>query len=175
LFWFPVYHKNLKYANIYSKNVFDFFLTFENASAIIRKEQTFETYVPLKERSDMRERERKIRNSRLKKHRKLRKHRKNILLTMLAILCVLSMSLCMGGVLSRADDGALQQEDKRYTSVVVGVGDTLWSIAETHRDAHYASVEEYIEEIRQINCLRDDDIKSGTYLIIPYYVPAPRG
>ena len=60
---------------------------------------------------------------------------------------------------------------KCYKSITVTSGDSLWSIAGKYMDENeYTDEREYIEEVRSINHLSSDNIKSGSYLIIPYYV-----
>ncbi len=59
--------------------------------------------------------------------------------------------------------------EKYYKSIQIQPGDSLWSIAEENRDAHYASTKDYVKEIKQINSLSSDQIHSGQYLTIAYY------
>lgn len=68
---------------------------------------------------------------------------------------------------SKASDK--QTTFKYYTSIKVEQGDTLWSIAKEHMGTEYASIQHYIDEVKQLNKLRVDDIHSGQYLMIPYY------
>ena len=58
---------------------------------------------------------------------------------------------------------------KYYTSYEIQAGDTLWSIAEQHRDATAQSVRDYIDEVCAINQIAGDDIRSGSTICIPYY------
>lgn len=58
-----------------------------------------------------------------------------------------------------------------YTSVRIAPGDTLWSIADEYMDTGWSDRESYIEEIRAINHLTDDDIQAGAYIVVPYTVP----
>jgi hypothetical protein len=53
----------------------------------------------------------------------------------------------------------------------VKYGETLWSIAEEYLDdEHYASIEDYIKEVKKINSLKDDEaIIAGRYIVVPYY------
>ena len=48
-------------------------------------------------------------------------------------------------------------------------GDTLWNIAERYYDSDIVSIPEYIEELRQINDLSTDMIRSGNYIVVSYY------
>ncbi len=69
----------------------------------------------------------------------------------------------------QTDEPSDHHEVKCYKSIEIQPGDSLWSIAEKNMDAHYTSVNEYIEEIKQINDLHSDLIHSGQYLSIAYY------
>lgn len=61
-------------------------------------------------------------------------------------------------------------EYKYYMSYELEYGDSLWSVAEEHMDAHYPSIEDYMEEICIINSIHmDSPLIAGTNLIIPYY------
>ena len=61
---------------------------------------------------------------------------------------------------------------KIVASVEVERGDTLWSIAEKFKTDEYSDINEYIMEIKASNGLTTDDIHTGHYLIVPYYVDA---
>lgn len=57
-----------------------------------------------------------------------------------------------------------------YTSVEVHPGDSLWSLAATYCDADAnLDYEAYMDEVRRLNHLSDDEIHSDSYLIVPYY------
>lgn len=59
---------------------------------------------------------------------------------------------------------------KYYTSVVIEAGDSLWAFAEKYGDSvHYESERAYIEEVMQINHMKDENIKAGNHIILPYY------
>lgn len=57
---------------------------------------------------------------------------------------------------------------RKFTSVQVMKGDTLWSIAESYRTGNYTT-KALIEEIKRANGLSGDRIMAGSYLIVPYY------
>ena len=58
---------------------------------------------------------------------------------------------------------------KRYTSVSIQPGDSLWSIASIYADGHYSSIQDYIDEVKFINNMDGDTIYAYEYLLIPYY------
>ena len=59
---------------------------------------------------------------------------------------------------------------KYFRSIMVYSGDTLSAISSRYIDDHYTSVQDYIDEVCEMNHLQDaDDIHAGDYLIIPYY------
>lgn len=70
---------------------------------------------------------------------------------------------------TKAQAAPAETSYKYYTSVQVQKGDTLWNIASEHISEEYASMNDYIEEICEINHISDSDIHSGQYLTIPYY------
>ena len=59
--------------------------------------------------------------------------------------------------------------DSNDTSSRYKSGDSLWSIAEEYITVDYENIYEYIEEVKEMNHLHSDFLKSGTRLCIPYY------
>lgn len=57
---------------------------------------------------------------------------------------------------------------RKFTSVQVMQGDTLWSIAEDYKTGDYTT-KALVEEIKRTNGLGGDRIMAGNYLIVPYY------
>ncbi|MDO4343474.1 MAG: LysM peptidoglycan-binding domain-containing protein [Eubacteriales bacterium] len=57
---------------------------------------------------------------------------------------------------------------KYYTDIRVERGDTLWDIAMEYMTEEYSSPAAYIKEVKEINQL-GSELKSGQYLVIPYY------
>lgn len=110
--------------------------------------------------------ERRIYNNRIRRKRQLRRR----MIITGSIVCLLLIFGVPGTVfLSRAQSKEPEVSYKYYTSILVYPGDTLNSIAGTYADAHYESLNAYIEEVRMTNHLTDDDIRAGEYLIVPYY------
>lgn len=54
-------------------------------------------------------------------------------------------------------------------SIEIQDGDSLWSIAKQYYTDEYASLSDYIEEIKESNNMSEDTIHTGNYIIIPYY------
>jgi LysM repeat protein len=97
--------------------------------------------------------------------------RKRITLGILGAVLVIAMTVTLGSLLVSAAGAETVHSYKYYTSIEVKYGETLWSIAEEYLDAaHYASIEDYIKEVRRINHLKDDNIIAGRYLVVPYYM-----
>ncbi|HKM03843.1 MAG TPA: LysM peptidoglycan-binding domain-containing protein [Lachnospiraceae bacterium] len=109
----------------------------------------------------------KLRNSRLRRQKELYTR---LTIFVITIGLIIILAVLFGSILSKA-----QSEDnndlsyKYYTSILIESGDTLWSITNEYMDKQYYSVESYINEIKNINYLNDDNITTGQHIIIPYY------
>ena len=60
-------------------------------------------------------------------------------------------------------------KEKKFTSIQVKKGDSLWSIAKEHMGDEYDTVDDYIDEVCETNHIYDRQITDGMYLVIPYY------
>lgn len=59
---------------------------------------------------------------------------------------------------------------KYYKQIEIQKNDTLWEIAKSNIDYEkYHQIDDYIEEVRCINHLKEDTLVQGQYLIVPYY------
>ena len=113
--------------------------------------------------------ERELRSYRRKVKRQ-REIRRNILLAVAATLVLMIFVFSYHTLISAASTNTDNVSYKYFTSIQVEAGDTLWSIAEEYADEdHYASNKEYINEVKMMNKLKNDEIVSGQYLVIPYY------
>lgn len=86
------------------------------------------------------------------------------------LLCMLFfVSLLLFGAMVRADNvEEAHSLYKYYTSVPIHPGDTLWGIASEYcHDS--VNLRTYMEELRQINHLKNDEIHAGRYLTVIYY------
>ena len=110
--------------------------------------------------------ERRIRNNRRKRQRELR--RKGFFL-LLSLILTFVIGITFFSFSTRASNSSKENSYKYYTSIILQDGDSLWSLAEENCDGHYQSKQAYINEIKKINGLSDDNLISGQYLVIPYY------
>jgi hypothetical protein len=110
------------------------------------------------------------RSLRNKRHRE-QVLRKKLAMAIIGTVLVIVMSVTLGSLLVSAEGTDTARSYKYYTSIEVKYGETLWSIAEEYSDpAHYASIEDYIREVKKINSLKDDElIIAGRYIVVPYY------
>lgn len=92
-----------------------------------------------------------------------------ILVTMFAILCCVLFvsSIILNSWKLKAAD--ITEKEKYYTSIEIQPGDSLWSIASEYMSEEYESVQEYIEDIKELNGMGTDEIHAGKFIIIPYY------
>lgn len=96
---------------------------------------------------------------------------RNLLLALISAILILSIFLIAGNIalFSRSKAAPMDHSYKYYTSIEIQKGDTLWSIAEEHVTAEYASIQDYVAELKELNGLGDDGIHAGQYLTISYY------
>lgn len=115
-------------------------------------------------------REERIRTNKIRRKLELRR---KFLMSIMTFCLVITISLGVNGFLSNAKDNSSRTSYKYYTSITVSNEDTLWSIAEKYMDKeHYDSVNDYIQEVKNMNHLHNDTITYGEHLIVPYYMDA---
>lgn len=89
------------------------------------------------------------------------------------VILILSLTLCIllgfGSLFVSGSKASANKNYKYYTSVEVKKGDTLWDIASEHMTEEYRSLHEYVAEVKALNGLRSNDIRSGQCLVVPYY------
>ncbi len=110
-------------------------------------------------------REEKIRQNRLCRSKQLRLHM-IMLISAVALVCViLVIVLCISVNAAEDDTNA-----KCYKSIMVNYGESLTALSESNVDTdHYSSVTDYSDEIISINHLKNESVRPGQYIIIPYY------
>lgn len=115
---------------------------------------------------DMRS-ERRIRNNRI---RRIREIRKNFLLFIMTLCLIITTSIAFSSFRSDAKSDPAKETYRYYKSIIVSQHDTLWSIADTYMDEmHYDSKQDYINDVKHINNLKNDAIYADAHLIVPYY------
>lgn len=106
----------------------------------------------------------------ISRRRRQRQVRKNIYMLALSIIPIILLSVFVISISTQASDLEQHTKYKYYKSIEISKGDTLWSIANENIDTdHYKSVQEYVNEIKEMNSMKSDHIISGSCLIIPYY------
>lgn len=110
--------------------------------------------------------ERRIVRNRIRRKRQIRR---NILVTGMAVFLILSLSATFFSFRSKAGSDSEQIMYKYFKSISVSYGDTLSTYADDYNVESEQERESYIQEIMRINHLEDETIRSGEYLIVPYY------
>ena len=97
--------------------------------------------------------------------------RRRIVVIAVTICIIICGALVGSGIAAagRSKASGDQASFKYYTSIEIQQGDSLWAIACAHMGEEYDSVQDYIDEVKELNGLKSDDIHSGQYLTIPYY------
>lgn len=87
-----------------------------------------------------------------------------IIFTLLILFC----AVCFVTGFSNVEKNR-EPRQKYYTSVEIQEGDSLWSIARANMTEEYSSEQEYIEEVKEMNHLMNDQITKGRHIVIPHY------
>lgn len=97
-------------------------------------------------------------------------------LILLAVIIATGAAVSLNGISAKAGDlpagdasSCTYLQGKSYKSMRLEPGDTLWGIALEHKGSRYGSVQDYIDEVMEINGLTSDRIHADRYLTIPYY------
>lgn len=105
----------------------------------------------------------------IRKMERTKQVKRQIMILVMTFIAVIILAVLFGSFFSKANSNTDQSEYKYYTTIQVSNGDTLTKIAQKYYDDHYDTLEDYIEEVKEMNHLKDDLIKSGQYLLVPYY------
>ena len=90
--------------------------------------------------------------------------------TKMIFLILLSSLILTFAIITFTVQGSTKLEEKYYKSILINSGDSLWSIAEQYYDKDNSSISSYIEELKNINNISNENIKSGNYLVVSYYI-----
>lgn len=106
--------------------------------------------------------------ARIKKQRQIVKRRITLLVAALIVITV--GSIVCGSIFSSAKNPATDiPQHKYYKSIIIEKGDSLWSIAQEYRTDAYKDIQEYMDELIQLNGLTSRTIHEGQHLVIAYY------
>ena len=109
----------------------------------------------------------RIRNNRIRRVRQLRR---NIIMCLLTFMLVICFSVIFFSFKTKAQGNQEEILYKYYKSIMVSEGDSLWKYAQMYGDnQYYDSYEDYMQEVMNMNFLKDETITIGQYLVIPYY------
>ena len=113
--------------------------------------------------------EREYRNYK-RKVRRQREIRNKIIYTVLTRGIVLVAVLSLHSITSQAQDENVEVTYKYFTNMEVEQGDSLWNIAQENIDYNfYDSIQEYVDEVIDMNNLSDETIVAGQSIVIPYF------
>lgn len=101
----------------------------------------------------------------MKRSRRIKKTNINRYVLVCAFIAVFAIILAATGIFVQAGE----KHDKTYYSIEINTSDTLWGIAENYCDTDKESIQEYIDNIKDINNLSSDKIISGNYIIVYEY------
>lgn len=124
----------------------------------------------MKEQRNLREmNDRELRSYRrsLRRQRERRRRWKSLTFLLLAVFCMAMVFAASYNTISSSAGNGF----KYYTQITVNAEDTLWKIADDYmEESVYRDKNHYIEEVRRINHLDEEDvIWAGQKLVVPYY------
>lgn len=82
---------------------------------------------------------------------------------------VLSVGLFMGRTIFTSMAKEESNTTPFYKSIQIEEGDSLWRIAGQYKERSSMSTSEYVNCLRQMNCLKNDTIHTGQYLTVVYF------
>lgn len=96
----------------------------------------------------------------------------NFRMVLIGFCLLLVFGICiLSNIGSSGRVSASTSNQKYFICIEICEGDTLWSIADTYISEEYSNVEEYVDEIKELNDLNDNKIYCGATLVVPYYAP----
>ena len=90
------------------------------------------------------------------------------LLVILTLIIVISILITFTIFTSAHDNSAFINDPLTYKSTLIEEGESIWSLAVKSSENRLESTEEIVNEIMQINGLKNDKIFEGQYLIVAY-------
>ena len=68
-----------------------------------------------------------------------------------------------------AEEEEILDQNRYYTSIQITQGDSLWNIASHYAAGSSYTTQEYLEELKRMNGLKEEKIHSGEYLTVMYF------
>ena len=111
----------------------------------------------------------RIRNNKIRRRKIVRRQFIMLMAVVSALIFIIMFN--MSTFNSDAQSDKYVPEYKYYKSITVNSGDSLWTIAsDIYSSDHYDDINDYINEVCNINNLADaSDLIAGDSLIVPYY------
>ena len=91
--------------------------------------------------------------------------RKYVMLTIFTLFFLFIFSISLINIVKAK---SVKEYDKVYVSIEIKQGDTLSSYAQKYAVSP-SKYNDYIDEVRYINNLKDDTLYAGCYILIPLY------
>jgi len=110
------------------------------------------------------------RKERIKMNRRKQVARQKLCLSIVVACLITVGSIVCGTIFSSAKNPAEDiPQYKYYKSITIQQGDSLWSIAQEYNADSEISMQEYIDELVQVNGLKSKTIHAGQHLVVAYY------
>lgn len=93
------------------------------------------------------------------------------LLALTALTVIVLSSLYSHSLLAAQAEETPQDLQRYYTSIRIQPGDTMWQIAEEYAPCCGMSADEYVEELKSMNGIKEEVIHRGRYLTVLYCLP----
>ncbi|MGI5988910.1 MAG: LysM peptidoglycan-binding domain-containing protein [Lachnospiraceae bacterium] len=102
--------------------------------------------------------------------RRRRAEKRRVLFLALTAAAVVAIFVMLKTSTVSATPSISEQKAKYYTSITIERNETLWDIAGKYYDSSYENRQDYIDNVKNVNGLSDDTIKTGNKLVIYYWV-----
>ena len=98
--------------------------------------------------------------------------KKKLIIVIVATIAVLILAFGARTIFTSAkqENEDTFTEKTCYEVYVIQPGDTLWTIASANASRMHVSTKAYLQELKEANGLRNDHIKAGGKLILPYAI-----
>ena len=97
------------------------------------------------------------------------KLKRNAALMVFTLCTAIALSFTFFTLATKAQENKQPVRYKYFTQIEVGYGESLMDIADHFYSPEFNSKASYIQEVRNINSLYQQEVAPGTFLIVPYY------